>query len=155
MSLPVSSDQSPPPFFPFCSEPHWRRRHEAGKKKTMKVSGPLLRRLCCWTALGRAGGQAGTAAAWGGPAGPAACGSALQSFGILQHLLDERRHGSRNLHLQCDDTLRSFSTDASQISYLHQHLGEHVRFVGPPLPHVNLQRLQKRLLQDVHFVCFF
>lgn len=37
------------------------------------------------------------------------------------------------LHVQ-----QTFSADASQISYLHQHLREHVRFVGPPLPYVNL-----------------
>lgn len=50
---------------------------------------------------------------------------------------------------------QTFSADASQVGDLHQHLGEHVRFVGPSLPHVNLQRLQKWLLQDVHFVCLF
>lgn len=52
----------------------------------------------------------------------------------------------------CGALLLTFSADASQIRDLHKHLGEHVRFVRPPPPHVNLQRLQEGLLQDVHLL---
>lgn len=48
--------------------------------RKIKNKGPLLRRLCGGTALGRAGGQTGAAAAWGGAAGPAARGPAFQAF---------------------------------------------------------------------------
>lgn len=50
---------------------------------------------------------------------------------------------------------QTFSADASQISDLHQHLGEHVGFVRSPPPYIYLQCLQKRLLQDVHLLCLF
>lgn len=46
----------------------------------------------------------------------------------------------------------TFGADAAEICDLHQHFGEHVGFVGPPLPHVDLQCLQQRLLQFVHLV---
>ena len=46
----------------------------------------------------------------------------------------------------------TFGADASQVGDLHQHLGEHVRFVGSPPPHVDLQGLEQRLLQDIHLV---
>lgn len=46
----------------------------------------------------------------------------------------------------------TFGADAAEIRDLHEHLGEHVGLVGSPLPHVDLQRLQQRLLQFVHFV---
>lgn len=73
----------------------------------MRKKEGLLRRLCggAGAALGGAGGQAGAAAAWGGSAGPGARGPALQTLRVLQHLLDERGHGARDLHLQGDDTL--------------------------------------------------
>lgn len=35
------------------------------------------------------------------------CSVPLQSLRVLQHLLDERRHGARDLHFQCDHSLCS------------------------------------------------
>lgn len=39
---------------------------------------------------------------------PSPCSVAVQSLWVLQHFLDERRHGAGNLHLQCDHSLRSW-----------------------------------------------
>lgn len=57
---------------------------------------------------------------------------------VLQHLLDKRRHGAWDLHLQSDHTLRPLHTDAPEVSDLHENLGEHTRFIRPPPPHIDL-----------------
>lgn len=57
--------------------------------------------------MGRAGRQAGAAAARRRSAGPAARSAALQAFRVLQHLLNEGGHGAGDLHLQGDDSLGS------------------------------------------------
>lgn len=57
--------------------------------------------------MGRAGRQAGAAAARRRSAGPAARSAALQAFRVLQHLLNEGGHGAGDLHLEGDDSLRS------------------------------------------------
>lgn len=44
----------------------------------------------------------------------------------------------------------TFSADAAQVCDLHQGFGEHVRFAGPTLPHVDLQSFQERFLKLVH-----
>lgn len=46
----------------------------------------------------------------------------------------------------------TFRADAPEVCDLHQHFGEHVWFMRPPLSHVDLQRFEQRLLQDVDFV---
>lgn len=78
---PVFSSQGqgrPPPPSPLLFRTLWEET-ESMVRKNKKV-GPLLRRLCGWTALGRAGGKTGAAAAWWGATGPATCGPAFQTF---------------------------------------------------------------------------
>lgn len=67
---------SPTPLLHLSSLERRDREHREEKHK----GGPLLRRLCGWTALGRARGQTGAAATWGGAARPAACRAAFQTF---------------------------------------------------------------------------
>lgn len=74
-----SYGQGPPPL-PLLFRTLREETESKMKNETNEKVGPLLRRLCGWTALGRAGGQAGAAAAWGGTTGPAACCSAFQTF---------------------------------------------------------------------------
>lgn len=100
---PHCPGSSPSSFAP----PHQAADGGDGEHHENQTGGQLLWWLCGWTALGRARGQAGAAAAWGGTAGPAAWGSTLQTFRVLQHLLDEGGHGAWDLHLQSDDSLGS------------------------------------------------
>lgn len=46
----------------------------------------------------------------------------------------------------------TFSADSSEVSDLHQHAREHVRFVGATAASVDLQSFKKRLLQLIHFL---
>ena len=52
----------------------------------------------------------------------------------------------------CIITILTLGADASEVSDLHQHAGEHVWFVGASATGVDLQGLQQGLLQLVHLL---